>query len=226
MTLLDLIIIGVLVFFIVTRFTSDSIIKKDDKKSKKDKIRDSIEIKVIKGSAQTKDQIEKIFQKAREMSEIESKKQEDKESLDGITRIKAYDTRFTEKNFLKGAKSAFNWFYECLNKDDDEKLEKFVSPKIFSEMISWLNNLDKKDQKVFIDIEFLKEPEIVDCRTVARTAFIDVIYNINLKTTIKGKKSKKIESKETKKQSVVWTWAKNIESTDPNWQLEEMKNVS
>ena len=227
MGILDLLIIGVLVAFIVTRFMSISTMKDiKDEKSKKQKTKKPIEIKVIQGSAQTKEQIEKIFQKAREMSEIETKKQEDKESDDGLTRIKAYDLNFTEKKFLKGSKVAFSWFYNALNKDDDEGLEKLVSPRIFSEMISWLNKLDEKSQKAVIDVEFLEDPAIVDCKTVAKTAFIDVMYNVSLKTTIKDKKSKKVESEESKKQNVVWTWARNMESTDPNWQLEEMKNVS
>lgn len=224
MNLFDLIIIGALVFFIVSRFMTTPT-HKDDKKDKK-KGKAPIEIKVVQGSAQTKEQIEKIFKKAREMSEVENKRKVDKESQDGLTRIKAYDESFSEKKFLKGAKTAFSWFYDFLNKDDDKSLEKLASPKIYAEMINWLNELDEKNQKPFIDVEFLQDPEVVDCRTIAKTAFIDVKYDVILKTTIKNKESEEIDSQEDKKESVIWTWAKNITSTDPNWQLDEIKYVS
>lgn len=226
MTLFDLIIIGALVFFIVTRFTSG--FDNDSKnKSKKGKgLKNSVEIKVVSGNAQTKDQIEKIFKKARELSDVENKRQVDKESTDALTRIKAYDESFTEKKFLKGAKAGFEWFYNFVSKDDDAALEKLTSPKIFAEMVNWLNELEEKNEKVSISVEFLEEPEILDCRTVAKTAFIDVKYNVNIKTLVLDKDSDDVHTEEEKDEKVIWTWAKNITSTDPNWQLDEISHVS
>lgn len=219
MTILDLIIIAGLVYFIVTRFMDQPIKKPNIKK------KSPIEIKVIKGNAQSKDQIEQIFQKAREMSEKVEEERVKRESLTGLEKVKAFDKDFTEKKFLKGAKAAYNWYYDCLNKDDESELENLLAPRIYSQVVEHLDSLDEKNQQEIVNVVKLEEPVLLECKTVAKSAFIDVKYKAELLIKTINKDSNE-EVEKTENREVVWTWARNIISTDPNWQLDEIRNVS
>lgn len=223
MSILDLIIIGVLVYFIYTRFTSTNLPKGNNKQNRVS----GVKFKVISSKDEnSKEQIEKIIAKARDLSRQNQKEKEEKENLEGLEKIMAYDISFTEKKFLKGAKKAYYWFYDCLNKDDESGLESILSPRIYSQIVERLDEFDAKDQQELITILNLDEPVILECRTVAKTAFIDVKYKAELEIVIISNKDKQEISKQKESREVVWTWARNIVSTDPNWQLDEVKNVS
>ena len=207
-------------YFIVTRFTSNPLTKKDQKTKKS-----PIEIKVIKGSSQSKDQIEQIFEKAREMSEKAEAEKTRRDGLDGLEKVKAFDEEFTEKKFLAGAKKAYSWFYDCLNKDKESDLESLLAPRIYSQVVDHLDVLDENNQKEVVEITQLADPVLLECKTVAKSAFIDVKYKAELLIkTINNETNEEETRKESKE--VIWTWARNIISTDPNWQLDEIKNVS
>lgn len=219
MTILDLIIIAVLVYFIVTRFTNQPL-KKPTMKRKS-----PIEIKVIKGNMQSKEQIEQIFKKAREMSEQAEAEKEARESLQGLEKVKAFDKGFSEKKFIIGAKKAYQWYYDCLNKDEESELEDLLAPRIYSQVVEHLDGLDENHEQEIVDVVNLEEPVLLDCKTVAKSAFIDVKYKAELLIKTINKQTKETVEK-TENREVIWTWARNIISTDPNWQLDEIKSVS
>ena len=75
------------------------------------------------------------------------------------------------------------------------------------------------------EVKMLEKPMILDCKTVAKSAFIDVKYKAELLIKTINNETNEEESR-TETKEVVWTWARNIISTDPNWQLDEIKNVS
>jgi len=220
MTVLDLIVLGVLVYFIVTRFTSTPLTKKGSKTKKS-----PIEIKVIKGNSQSKEQIDQIFEKAREMSEKAEAEKVRKDSLEGLDKVKAFDKEFTEKKFLKGAKKAYSWFYDCLNQDKESDLESLLAPRIYSQIVDHLDSLDENNQKEIVEITQLAEPVLLECKTIAKSAFIDVKYKAELLIKTINNETNEEETRSESKE-VIWTWARNIISTDPNWQLDEIKNVS
>lgn len=221
MTVLDLMIIGILVYFIVTRFMSNDMPKKGKNPHRKS----PVEIKVIKGNTQSKEQLDQIFQKAKEMSEKAEVEEQRKHDLEGLEKVKAFDKDFTEKKFLTGAKKAYTWFYDCLNKDDETELENLLSPRIYSMVVEKLDELDEVNQQEVVEVKSLEEPILLDCKTVAKSAFINVKYKAELLIKTINKETEEEESR-TETKEVIWTWARNIISTDPNWQLDEIKNVS
>jgi predicted lipid-binding transport protein (Tim44 family) len=215
---LDLIILGVLVYFIYTRFTSTPLPKAKKKKS-------PVEIKVVKANSQSKEQIEQIFQKAKDMAEKAEAEQERKKNLEGLEKVKAFDKDFTEKKFLNGAEKAYQWYYDCLNEEKESDLENLLSPRIYSTVVDYFDNLDDADKKEIVEVKMLEKPSILDCKTIAKSAFIDVKYKAELLIkTIDNKTNE--ETTRTEIKDVIWTWGRNIISTDPNWQLDEIKNVS
>lgn len=219
MTFLDLIVIAGLAYFIVTRFTSTPFKKTDIKK------KSPVEIKIIKGNAQSKDQLEQIFKKAKEMSDQVEADKELKASLTGLEKVKAFDESFTEEKFLSGAKKAYTWYYDCLNEEKEKELEELVSPRIYSQIVEHFDEVDDKNEKEIIEIKNLENPIILECKTVAKSAFIDVKYKAELLIKTINDETKE-ETTKTEHKEVVWTWARNIVSKDPNWQLDEIKNIS
>ena len=226
MTVLDLIIFGVLAYFIVSRFSDSPL---NPKKNKSGKTSAKVfDVKVIKNKKESQEQLEKILKQAKVNSQIDKEKQlkEKAVNVEGLEKVKVYDESFTEGKFLDGAKKAYTWFYDCLNKDNESDLEKLVSPKIYNEIIKQLDDLDEKGEHKVTNIVNLEDPIIVDCTTHAKTAFINVKYKAKLEILIIDDETQNEVSKKTEQQEIVWTWARNVVSTDPNWQLDEIKNVS
>lgn len=220
MNIFDLIIVGVVVYFIYSRFASGNLPKPGQEKKK-----NSVEIKVIKGNAQTREQIEKIFKKAREMSDMEMKPKQNIDDLEGLEKLKAYDPDFTEKKFLTGAKKAYQWVYDFINNDDEQALSEMVSPKIYARFVELLNEHDAKGESITIETKISGNPKVLQYKTVAKTAFIEVQYDVEEKRIVKVKESDKIVTETESKISTVWTWARNMSSTDPNWQLEGIQDA-
>lgn len=222
MTVLDLIVIGVLVYFIYSRFTSTPLPKKGNNTPKR---KSSIEFKVVKGNAQSKEQLDQIFKKAKDLAEKASIEDQRKKDLTGLDKVKAFDTDFSEKKFLKGAEAAYSWYYDCLNKEKESDLEELLAPRIYSQVVEHFDNLDEDNKVEIVEVKNLDKPVILDCKTVAKSAFIDVKYKAELLIKTINEDTKE-ETVRTESKDVIWTWARNIVSTDPNWQLDEIKNVS
>ncbi len=157
---------------------------------------------------------------------VKSTPQKDASNLEGIDLIAATDPTFNEKEFLNGTKSAYEFYYASWNKKDDEALENLVSPKMLDNIVDTFNKLDEKDQHPKVEIQSL-EAEVVDARLSGRTAIVDVKFTAKQsenKVTSAGKSvGKKVAAKIVKS---IWTFARPVDSDDPNWELEQITKPS
>lgn len=130
--------------------------------------------------------------------------------MSGLEKIKVMDPAFNEKKFLEGAKKAYGYYHQCWNSKDEEGLEAFCAPRLVDELVGkW----DTKWQK--IDVVELKEARIGEARINGRTAMVEAVIQAVLKV---GNARKKVVS--------TWLLARALGSDDPNWELQEMKEVA
>ena len=123
---------------------------------------------------------------------------------------KAYEVleNFDHKNFIEGAKLAFETIINSFNKGDKKTLKKLLTKEvylIFEKEINH-NNINSNNQFFSLNIEKI-EGVIVENKVIKISIkFISEQFNNNDETTI------------VKKQDV-WTFEKPIISKDPNWML-------
>jgi len=137
------------------------------------------------------------------------------QSLDAkLARIHAADPSFDEKHFLAGARSAFEMIVTAFAIGDLATLRPLLSSQLYGEfgrVISERRNRDPLDAVRFVGPI---EAEVVDAKVVAREAQLQIRFA-----------SKQLHGGQTEppeQETIdVWTFARDLNSRDPNWQLIE-----
>ena len=128
-----------------------------------------------------------------------------------IAKLKtAYETinDFNHKNFLEGAKNAFETIINAFNKGDKKTLKKLVTENVFKSFEEAIDakNIDSDYQFYSLNIERIEKVFVEANRIKICVKFISEQFKNNDENTV------------VKKQDS-WTFEKTISSKDPNWLL-------
>ena len=123
---------------------------------------------------------------------------------------KAYEIldNFDHKNFIDGAKLAFETIINSFNKGDKKALKRLLTKEVYLVFEKEINNnnIDLNSQLFSLNIEKIDSVVVKDGIIKIGIKFISEHFKNNDETTI------------TKKQDV-WTFEKPTNSKDPNWLL-------
>ena len=128
-----------------------------------------------------------------------------------ISKLKtAYETinDFNHKNFLEGAKRAFETIINAFNKGDKKTLKKLVASDVFKSFEEAIDakNIDSDYQFYSLNIERIEKVFVEGNRIKICIKFISEQFKNNDENTV------------VKKQDI-WTFEKTTSSKDPNWLL-------
>ena len=144
---------------------------------------------------------------------------------DQLNIIKKIDDSFDIKDFLNGAKSAFEYIINTYVKNNDKELEKFLSKNILNIYKSEISKRKKKKHELQIEIIEIKEPVIIDVKVSSdNTAVISLEYSSQQiqvtrdfdKNLIDGDPNQILDIKE------IWVFSKKLGKKSPIWTLEEI----
>ena len=123
---------------------------------------------------------------------------------------KAYEIldNFDHKNFIDGAKLAFETIINSFNKGDKKALKRLLTKEVYLVFEKEINNnnIDLNSQLFSLNIEKIDSVVVKDGIIKIGIKFISEHFKNNDETTV------------TKKQDV-WTFEKPTNSKDPNWLL-------
>jgi len=208
-TILDILVLVVLAGFIYTRFKGHDLPK--DVKTKKKK----------------SERVVTFPQKEVVSKNTKIRSVKNLENLSDIDQIKASDPSFNEKEFIKGAQSAYEMYYESLNEVDEETLESLLVPKLFDQVMEKVEVAEAEGQQLFVDVVAVKDTQIVDAKMHGRTAVVDVKYVAEQSEYTEDADGDVVKgSNDTKKVSSVWRWVRPVDADDLNWDLESITPVS
>ncbi len=115
---------------------------------------------------------------------------------------------FNHKNFLEGAKSAFETIINAFNRGDKKTLKKLVAQDVFRSFEEAIDakNVDPDYQFYSLNIENIEKVFVEGNRIKICINFISEQFKNNDENTVVKKQDN-------------WTFEKNISSKDPNWLL-------
>lgn len=208
---MDFIILLMVAAFIVSRFMGHNLPKEDPKDKEKLK-------NIVPFPEMTPTEKPKVVQKPMK---------KDIQGLSGVAQIQAMDPSFNEKEFLSGATSAYDMYIDAYNERDEEALDALLAPKKLDEVMDDIEALEEDGKQRLFVLEKMENVEIIDAKLHGRTAIIDVKYTALQKESVSkiGTKPSAVRSK-AKEISQIWTWARNIDSDDLNWELESTSLLS
>jgi len=133
---------------------------------------------------------------------------------------------FNKEKFIDGAKRAFEIIITAFSKEDTETLESLVSPKLIKKFQEVLHQRKTDGITAETDLISIISAEITNIKinknNVAKIAVKFISEQVNL---LKDKNNNVIEGDENFVQNItdIWTFERNITSTNPNWLLTSTK---
>lgn len=133
---------------------------------------------------------------------------------------------FNKDSFLNGAKRAFEIIITAFAKADYETLEGLVSSKLYKKFQDITEQRQQDGITAETDLIGFNSAEIVDIKigknNIAKISVKFVSEQVNL---LKDKDDNLIEGDENFVQTItdVWTFERNLNSTNPNWLLVSTK---
>ncbi|NDV98183.1 Tim44/TimA family putative adaptor protein [Salipiger sp. PrR002] len=144
-------------------------------------------------------------------------------SAEALAKMKAAEPSFNVGEFLGGARGAYEMILMGFERGEVEELKPFLAPEVYDSFAEVLES--RRQQGLTIEAEFVGVREMTLAEAtfdeVTKLAEITVRYTGELTSVVKDATGAVIEGSPTsvKRQKDVWTYARNMGSDDPNWQL-------
>lgn len=137
------------------------------------------------------------------------------QSLDArLARVHAIDPSFDEKHFLGGARSAFQMIVQAFAVGDLATLRPLLSSHLYGEFGRAISARPRGEPVTPIRFDGPIDTEVVDARVIGREIQIQVRFASH---QLHGNETGPAEHETVD----LWTFAREPDSRDPNWQLVE-----
>ena len=142
-------------------------------------------------------------------------------AVEPLREIAKADPSFDTGSFLKGAAIAYEAIVTAYARGDRETLRNLLSREVldsFSAVISERESRGETNELSFVGIS---SADIVDAHLADRIAHVTVRFVSELVTAVRDRAGNVIEGdiKAVRQVTDVWTFARNVTSPNPNWQL-------
>lgn len=147
----------------------------------------------------------------------------DSPAADALAQMKGIEPEFSVSEFLSGARGAYEMILMGFERGDIEEIKPFLSDDVYDSFAFVVN--DRNDKGLTVEAEFIgvKELQLVDATFDKATneGELTVRFTGQLTFAVRDRAGEIIEgdAKAIKTQRDVWTFAREMGSNDPNWQL-------
>lgn len=143
----------------------------------------------------------------------------------GLTQIHAAEASFDEKQFLQGARAAFEMIVKAFAAGDTAALRPLLSDDVYDHFARAIRDRAAAGETLETEVVGIKDVDILEARLDGRTAVITLKFlseQVNIHRDAQGNV---IEGNPDRAEEVVdiWTFQRNTRSRDPNWTLSETR---
>jgi predicted lipid-binding transport protein (Tim44 family) len=141
----------------------------------------------------------------------------------GLDAIAAADRSFDARHFLDGAKGAYEIIVNAFAEGDRKTLRNMLGKDLFEEFAAVINEREAKGHKMESRFVSIDKAEIKTAVLDAREARITIDFVSQLVSATRDKDGTVIEGNAEALTEVedLWTFARDVNSPDPNWKLVE-----
>lgn len=142
-------------------------------------------------------------------------------------KLELIDPSFNLKTFLSNATEAFKMILDLYAKGDTHALSDLINIEMMRKFAYEISKREDKDYICEINILKLTNPSIKNIEIEGSVAKIAVQFDYEATAYITDNKSKIIAGHKSKveKNKDVWTFSRNLRSTDPTWQLVDVDHL-
>ena len=136
-----------------------------------------------------------------------------------LVALREADPAFSVKNFIEGAKSAFEWVVHAYNTHDNATLKGMMAPDVYEDFQQAISERDTLGRRKETTLVALKTADVTKVETVAGKARISVRFETDQIQVEKDKEGKLLSGDPSLIHHVQdeWTFERAVKSRDPNW---------
>lgn len=148
---------------------------------------------------------------------------EDSAAAKALAAMKAAEPSFSVSEFLGGARSAYEMIFMAFEKGELERIRAFLSPDVYQSFADAV--AAREAQGLTVEATFIGIRELAiqgaEFDSTTREGEVSVRFVAELNSVVRNKLGEIVEGSPTeiKKQRDVWTFARQMGSSDPNWLL-------
>jgi len=139
----------------------------------------------------------------------------------GLDAIAAQDDSFDAKQFITGARAAYEMIVNAYAEGDRRTLKNLLAREVYDGFDSAITEREKKGEVVESRFVSIDGADITHAELRGRTAQITVRFHSKLISATRDKNGNVVDGSADKVTDVtdVWTFARDTSSRDPNWKL-------
>jgi predicted lipid-binding transport protein (Tim44 family) len=146
----------------------------------------------------------------------------------GLDAIAEADRSFSPQAFLAGAKGAYDMVVHAFAAGDSDALKSLMSPEAFANFESAIDARADAGHTMSTTVVSIDNATIADAGLVGQTARMSVRFAAKLASVTRDAQGEVVDGSAN---SVVdhidlWTFARDVRSRDPNWQLTATESES
>lgn len=141
--------------------------------------------------------------------------------MNGLTQLKLADPDFDDREFLRGAKGAFEWIVAAFARGDRSELENLLSPSLYESFEVAISQREQANETLETTISSMKSATIDDVVLDASIVSITVEFVTDQVKVIRDSQGAVVEGDPNKIETLtdIWIFGRDLRSSDPNWQL-------
>lgn len=143
-------------------------------------------------------------------------------SLDeGLVAIRSVDQNFDPGEFAQGANAAFEMIVEGFARGDTETLRNLLSDEVFSNFATAIQEREAANQSHETTIVGVESAEIVEAELDDGTALVTMKYVSEQVNVTRDEDGSVVDGDPIAVLRItdIWTFAREVNSSDPNWAL-------
>ena len=158
----------------------------------------------------------------------ENKKENQEETLGGLTELREKDPSFSDTDFIKGSKEAFSWIVEAFSKGEISKLEPLLSGPLFNGFKQAIEQREADQLSLETNVVSIKSAQIHNVTIKNDQVSITVEYVTDQIKSTRNAKDEIVDGDPDTIETVtdLWTFNRNIKSKNPNWILVKTETPS
>ena len=139
----------------------------------------------------------------------------------GLTDIARADLSFDPKDFLNGAKQAYELILTAFSEGNRKTLKPLLNKDVFEGFSSAIRAREENGEIVDSSFVGIDKADLIEAELKNKTARITVKFVSQLITAIRNRSGEVIDGdpKSIHEVTDIWTFAREITSSDPNWKL-------
>lgn len=139
----------------------------------------------------------------------------------GLAEIRSADRGFNEREFVGGARQAFEMILGAFAQGDVKTLRGLLSDEVYANFANEIERREKAGEKLESSIQRMRSVDIADAKLQGSEAMVTVKFVTDQVNVLRDAKGEPLPEQSTAAHEVVdlWTFARDTRTNDPNWLL-------